>query len=259
MSQNPDTSKLLKRTGGYVRRAQASLYWERYAPVFALAAAILIIFLIGSFAGIWERIGDPWRLIALIAAIAFLIRAALKARKEKRPNQSEARRRVEADSNIHALKPIDPYFLRFVMPCALVLAMMVGYGDNYERLRRSLTPTWQSAINPSDVTYEAWVDPPEYTGRPPLYFKDKRKIDVPAGSELVARISGVKDAPRLKLGRKYLKLKRLGPRSFEARTILKETATARWRIGTKEKKWALNVFLLSPIALKMITALKNLN
>ena len=72
MSQNPDTSKLLKRTGGYVRRAQASLYWERYAPVFALAAAILIIFLIGSFAGIWERIGDPWRLIALIAAIAFL-------------------------------------------------------------------------------------------------------------------------------------------------------------------------------------------
>ena len=280
MSQNPDTSKLLKRTGGYVRRAQASLYWERYAPVFALAAAILIIFLIGSFAGIWERIGDPWRLIALIAAIAFLIRAALKARKEKRPNQSEARRRVEADSNIkhrpldvledkpaiseaawpvhyqkahnaaenlrpakwrHALKPIDPYFLRFVMPCALVLAMMVGYGDNYERLRRSLTPTWQSAINPSDVTYEAWVDPPEYTGRPPLYFKDKRKIDVPAGSELVARISGVKDAPRLKLGRKYLKLKRLGPRSFEARTILKETATARWRIGTKEKKWALNV------------------
>ena len=141
----------------------------------------------------------------------------------------------------HALKPIDPYFLRFVLPCALGLAMMVGYGDNYERLRRSLMPTWQSAINPSDVTYEAWVDPPAYTGRPPLYFKDKRKIDVPAGSELVARISGVKDAPRLKVGRKYLKLNRLGPRSFEARTILKEKTTARWRIGTKEKKWALNV------------------
>lgn len=280
MSQKSDTSTLLKRTGGYVRRALGSLYWERFAPVFALAIAILIIFLIGSFSGIWERIGDPWRLIALIVAIVFFFKAALKARKEKRPNLSEARRRVETDSNIahrpldvledkpaiseaiwpahyqkahndaenlrparwrHALKPIDPYFLRFVLPCALVLAMMVGYGDNFERLRRSLTPTWQSAINPSDVAYEAWVDPPEYTGRPPLYFKDKSKIDVPAGSELVARISGVKDAPRLKLGRKYLKLKRLGPRSFEARTILKERATARWRIGTKEKKWSLNV------------------
>ena len=280
MSQNSDTSSLLKRTGNYVRRALASLYWERYAPVFALAFAILIIFLIGSFAGIWERIGDPWRLIVLILSIVFLSKSLLKARTKKRPNLSEARRRVETDSNIehrpldvledtpaiseavwpahyqkahsaaaslrpakwrHALKPIDPYFLRFALPCALILAMMVGYGDNYERLRRSLTPTWQSPINPSDVSYEAWVDPPEYTGRPPLYFKDKQKIDVPAGSELVARISGVKDAPRLKLGRKYLKLKRLGPRSFEARAILKEKATARWRIGTKEKKWALNV------------------
>lgn len=280
MSQNPDTSKLLKRLGGYVRRAQAALYWERYAPVFALAAAISAIFLIGAFGGIWERIGDPWRLITLIAALALLVRAALRARRQKRPNLSEARRRVETDSNIrhrpldvledrpaisgeawpahyetarlsaeklrpakwrHALKPIDPYFLRFALPCALVLAMMVGFGDNYERLRRVLTPSWQSAVNPSDVRYEAWVDPPEYTGRPPLYFKDKSKIDVPAGSELVARISGVKDAPRLKLGRKYLKLKRLGPKSFEARAVLTEKTTARWRIGTQEKKWALNV------------------
>lgn len=280
MSSNPKTSTLLKRTGGYVRRAQASLYWERYAPVFAWAAAFIIIFLIGSFGGVWERIGDPWRLIALLAALAFLVKATLKARAVKPPNRSEARRRVETDSNIkhrpldvledkpaiseaawpahyknafdaaenlrpskwrHALKPIDPYFLRFALPCALGLAMMVGFGDNYERLRRSLTPSWQSPINPSNVTYEAWVDPPEYTGRPPLYFKDKQTIDVPAGSELVARISGVKDAPRLKLGRKYLKLKRLGPRSFEARAILEEKTTARWRVGTKEKKWALNV------------------
>jgi len=280
MSQTPETISLLKRTGGYVRRAQASLYWERYAPVFALAGAIIIIFLIGAFSGVWERIGDPFRLIVLMGALVILTRAVFKARRQKRPNLSEARRRVEDDSNIqhrpldvledspaisatawpahyqkaksdaenlrpakwrHALKPIDPYFLRFALPCALGLAMMVGFGDNYERLRRSLSPTWQSGINPSDVTYEAWVDPPEYTGRPPLYFKDKRKIDVPTGSELVARISGVKDAPRLKLGNKYLKLKRLGPRSFEARAILKDKTTARWRIGTSEKKWALNV------------------
>ena len=106
MSQNPDTFMLLKRTGGYVRRALASLYWERYAPVFALAAAIVIVFLIGSFAGIWERIGDPWRLIALITAIIFFAKSALKARKEKRPNQSEARRRVESESNIKH-RPLD--------------------------------------------------------------------------------------------------------------------------------------------------------
>ena len=100
MSQKPDTSLLIKRTRGYVRRAQAALYWERYAPVFALSAVILSVFLIGAFSGIWERIGDPWRLIVLAAAIFFLVKAILLSRRKKRPNQSEARRRVEADSKI---------------------------------------------------------------------------------------------------------------------------------------------------------------
>ena len=284
MSSNTDRSALIKRTGHYVRRASAQLYWELYAPVFALAIAIIAIFLIGAFAGIWERIGDPWRLIALAAALFYLGKAIFKARREKRPTRSAARRRTELDSGARhrpldvlddapaiskaawpahydnarqsadalkpsklrpALAPIDKYFLRFALPCALGLALVVGAGANYDRLRRAFSPAWQSAINPSDITYEAWVDPPEYTGRPPLYFKDKAKIDVPAGSELVARISGSKSAPRLKLkttrGTKYLKLKRLGPRSFETRTILKDKATARWQVGTQEKKWTLNV------------------
>ena len=294
MSHITDTSTLSKRLKSYVHRAWAQLYWERYAPVFALATAIIAIFLIGAFGGIWERIGDPWRLILLIIAILFLIRAALRARITSRPNLSSARRRVETDSGVqhrpldvlddspaisediwplhyktaqksaqtlkparwrHALGPIDPYYLRYILPCGVGLAMMVGFGDNTERLKRSLTPKWQSAINASDVQFEAWVDPPKYTGRPPLYFKDKKKIDVPAGSELVARISGVKNAPRLKLqttrGGKYLNLKRLGPKSFETRTILKTKATARWRIGTTQKKWALNVLPDNPPILSL--------
>jgi len=289
MPQISDISALSKRTQSYVKRAWAQLYWERYAPIFALSAVLVAVFLIGAFGGIWERIGDPWRLIALITSLIFLVMAILKASQKSRPNLSAARRRVESDSNAahrpldvlndkpainsdvwalhykkaqraaevlkpakwrHVLKPIDPYYLRFIMPCAVGLAMMVGFGDNAERLRRSLTPQWQTAINPSNVSFEAWVDPPQYTGRPPLYFKNKSKIDVPAGSELVARISGSKTAPRLKLqtsrGGKYLKLKRLGPKSFEARTILEKKSTARWRIGTKEKKWALNVLPDTP-------------
>jgi len=289
MPQISDITALSKRTQNYVRRAWAQLYWERYAPVFALSFGIIAVFLIGAFSGIWERIGDPWRLISLTAALALLILAFLKARQKQRPNLSAARRRVEHDSDAahrpldvlddkpaisrdvwplhykkaqraaealkpakwrHVLKPIDPYFLRFIIPCAVGLAMMVGFGDNAERLRRALTPQWQAAINPSDISFEAWVDPPQYTGRPPLYFKDKSKIDVPTGSELVARISGAKNAPRLKIqtsrGSKYLKLKRLGPKSFEARTILKDKSTARWRIGTQEKKWALNVLPDTP-------------
>ena len=293
MPHAPDITELSKRLSGYVRRASAQLYWERYAPVFALAALFLALFLIGTFGGIWDRLGDPWRLIALLGALYLLIRAALKARTITRPNTSAARRRVEQDSGAkhrpldtlddapaisekvwpahfakaknsaeklrpsirrHALAPIDKYYLRFVAPCALGLAMMVGFGDNGERLRRALAPSWQAAMSPNDVSFEAWVDPPDYTGRPPLYFKNKSNIDIPAGSELVARISGTKNAPRLKLssarGGKYLKLTRLGPKSFETRALVTKSGTARWRIGTFEKKWGLNVLEDTPPTLE---------
>ena len=154
MSQITDTSALSKRLIGYVRRAWVQLYWEQYAPVFALALAIIAVFLIGAFGGIWERIGDPWRLIALLVAIVFLARAFWAARQKTRPNLSAARRRVEQDSGAkhrpldvlddrpaisediwplhykqaqnsaqtlepakwrHVLGPIDPYYLRYCL------------------------------------------------------------------------------------------------------------------------------------------------
>lgn len=273
---------LIKRTRQLTLIARLRLFWERFAPVFALCSIFLIVFLIGSFGGIWERFGDPLRAIAGLVAIYMIFKASRAAAKRRLPTRSEARRRVERDSGVKhrpldtlsdapalskdlwpahyekarrasakldapigrpALAPIDPYYLRFILPIALGLSLMVGAGDNFERLRRSLTPVWQNAISPSDVTFEAWVDPPDYTGRPPIYFKNQTKIDIPAGSELVARMSGVKDATRLKLKTsrrsRYLPLTRLGPKSFEARTIINEQTTARWRVGSTEKSWAL--------------------
>jgi len=275
---------LIKKSHRFTRLALAQLYWEGYAPVFALALAIVALFLIGSFGGVWERFGDPLRAAALIFALYFLIKAILKAPAVTRPKVSAARRRVETDaglmhrpldtlddtpalsenlwpthyaqarqaaSNVErtklrpALAPIDPYFMRYAIPAALGLSLMLGSGDNLERLRRSLALAWTSGINPNDVTFDAWVDPPDYTGRPPIYFKDKRKIAIPAGSELVARITGAKDAPRLKIienrDSRYLRLERLGPESFEARAILTEDATARWRIGNRGQSWKLPV------------------
>ena len=295
-SRKPNTDEPLLIAGeAHVRRARLRLFWERYAPALATAALALLLFLAGAYVGLWQRIGDPWRLIALIFALYFILRGVISARKLRAPTLSQAARRVEHDSGIAhrpletlrdkavlnarekngtegadiwdshterarqslaqigpaksrpTLAPMDKYFLRFIAPLALLLAVFVGFGDNGERLRRALSPTWQSALNPAKVTFDAWVDPPDYTGRPPVYFKGKQTVDIPAGSELVARIQGAKDAPRLKLkgagllGRKYLKLKRLGPDSFEARTILTEDVTASWRVGTKRREWKLVV------------------
>ncbi|MGB0908646.1 MAG: DUF4175 family protein, partial [Maricaulaceae bacterium] len=78
---------------------------------------------------------------------------------------------------------------------------------------------------------------------------------IPAGSELVARISGSKSAPRLKIisnGRsKYLPLKRLGPDSFEVRSTLDHNAKAQWRAGQRVQSWDINVLTDMPPTLSI--------
>lgn len=271
---------LRKKAGSLIRRAGIYLHWEQYSPVFARAALLLGLFMVGSFAGLWQWIGDPWRLILLIAALVYLAIAFNKARKLKRPNRSAAMRRVEEDSEVShrpldtlfdkpaisengwaehylkaenkieqleharlrpALAKVDKYYLRFIVPSLIVLSLMVGTSDNFERLRHSLTPGWISGAMGDVITFEAWIDPPEYTGRPPVYFKNIERLEVPEGSELVARIIGTKSPPRLKLasrkGSRHLALTRIGPESFEVRTIVKDSSQASWRIGQTRKNW----------------------
>ncbi len=271
---------LRKKAGSLIRRAGIYLHWEQYSPVFAKAALLLGLFLIGSFGGLWQWIGDPWRLILLIAALIYLAIAFNKARKLKRPNRSAAMRRVEKDSDVShrpldtlfdqpaisedgwaehyrkaedeiealgkprlrpALGKVDKYYLRFIVPSLLVLSLMVGTSDSFERLRHSLTPGWVHGAMGDNVTFEAWIDPPEYTGRPPVYFKNTERLEVPEGSELVARIIGTKSPTRLKLssrkGSRHLALTRIGPESFEVRTIVKDPSKASWRIGQTRKAW----------------------
>ena len=262
-THGPTPRKLGKKAQSLARRAYWQLLWECYAPVLALGVLLLTVFLIGAAGGIWQRIGDPWRLIVLIIALGFFARGILKAQRKLAPTHSQALRRVEQDSGLDhrpfdalvdteaatnvesmawrthisnakakvenasaprrrpALSLIDKYYMRFIAPCALVLALMVGAGDNYERIRAGFMPTWQKGMSAKHARYEAWIDPPEYTGRPPSYFKGEKQLTAPEGSEFVARISGVRQAPRLIIRdgsrTRRITAKRLGPKSFEAR------------------------------------------
>ena len=285
MSDAPEIYQpLFKRLARYTQIARARLIWERYMPVLAKGLLALTLFIITTYLGIWERLGDPWRAIAVLVSLAYLSQSVWKATKVTFPSRSDARRRAERDSgqshrpldtlddrpalskelwpahyqkalqqaeNIAApkghaaLAKIDPYYLRYIAPTALLAASFYVAGFGGERLRYALTPSWQSAIHPSKVSFEAWIDPPAYTGRPPIYFKDRRKIDVPAGSEFVVRASGAKDLPRPKLRSGwrsvFLPLKQLGEKSFEARIDITKSARADWRIGMKRQSWILNL------------------
>ena len=282
MSENLD--KLIQSTERLVTRAHLRLFWEGYAPVLAPGFLALGGFTLGAWLGIWQWIGDPIRLIALLVTLFFLARSILRALRLRRPTLSDARRRVEADSHqahrpldvlddrpalsadvwpahqkqalvqAEALGPakskpalslIDPYYLRFALPAALVLGAIYMAGFSFDRLRKAVSPQWQSPIRSSQVTYEAWIDPPSYTGRPPIYFKEGADVAVPAGSEFVARISGVKTAPRPRLidgwRSRFLTPKRLGAKSFEVTQIIDDTARVEFRVGLSRKSFALNV------------------
>ena len=282
MSENLDS--LIKTTQRLVMRARIRMFWEIYTPTLASGFLALSLFILGAWLGVWQWIGDPIRLIAFAITLFFLARSILRALKLRVPTASDARRRVEIDSNqshrpldvlsdrpalsadvwpahqktalkqAKALGParprpavslIDPYYLRFILPVLLFLSAIYMAGFSFERLRAAVSPTWQSSIRSSQINYEAWIDPPSYTGRPPIYFKDDADVAVPAGSEFVARVSGVKTAPRPRLVKglrsRFLKTKRLGAKSFEIREIIDDTSHVEFRVGLSRKSFALNV------------------
>lgn len=282
MSENLDS--LIHSTQRLVTRARWRLFWETYAPTLAPGFLATALFILGAWLGIWQWIGDPVRLIAVLITLFFLTRSILRTVRLKMPSHSDARRRVEHDSDqahrpldvlddrpalsaeawpahqktalkqANALKPakakpalslIDPYYLRFALPSALLIGAIFMSGFSFERLRSSLSPTWQSPIRSSQISYEAWIDPPSYTGRPPIYFKYGTDVAVPAGSEFVARVSGVKSAPRPRLvtgwRTRFLTPERLGAKSFEVTEIINETSLVEFRVGLSRKSFTLNV------------------
>jgi len=194
MSENLD--KLIQSTERLVARARLRLFWETYAPVLAPGFLALGLFIIGAWMGIWQWIGDPIRLIALTVTVFFLARSILRGLRLRLPTYSDARRRVERDSQqshrpldvledrpalsadawpahqqqalkqAEALRPadprpalslVDPYYLRFAIPAILTVAAIYMAGFSFERLRKAVSPNWQSPIRSSQVSYEAWI------------------------------------------------------------------------------------------------------
>lgn len=117
-------------------------------------------------------------------------------------------RTVDAAKNLKAgyahprLAARDPRALRFAALLAALIAF-VSAGD--DRLARTLSAfDWRSPAGGVPPRMDAWVTPPPYTGRPPLFLTSSRAEEasaavapdaeqthkIPAGSVLVIRTSG---------------------------------------------------------------------
>ena len=274
------TTALPTRLTRLATLARLRLFWEIYAPVLALPALVLAIYFILTVLGLWEVAGDPLRLLALIATVGVIVRGGLAARRLRMPTRSDALRRLETTAGlahrpldtlqdhavlapdlwpahvskartqantIHrvgrrpALSLIDRYGLRILMPIALGLAIFMAFGMSLERMRQSLSPTWLAPTNPYAVTFEAWVDPPDYTGRPPIYAQGDAVIRAPEGSTLVVRASGASNLPRPRYigerGSRFLSPSTLGRNSVEVRTRIESSGQLDWRIGPRRQQF----------------------
>lgn len=90
-----------RRLAAQIFRARAALLWERAAPVLAPVLAALSVYLILALFGVFERFGDPWRLLSLLALLLAGGWGAGRALAGWRaPSQRDAERRVEDDSGL---------------------------------------------------------------------------------------------------------------------------------------------------------------
>ncbi|WP_127088772.1 TIGR02302 family protein [Aquabacter cavernae] len=100
-----------------------------------------------------------------------------------------------------ALATRDPRAYRALALLAVVATFFLASGEHLSRLKAAFD--WRGVVTPKAYRLDAWIDPPGYTGRPPVVLPGLRSDDptqthaaaltVPAGSTLVVRTVGLDD------------------------------------------------------------------
>ena len=136
---------------------------------------------------------------------------------------------------------IDPLRLRFALPVLLIAALALNWGQAQSRLLSAFDPDYGSLFGAESVRIEAWVAPPEHTGRAPIFLKDEQtEIRVPAGSVMTLRVQAP-SAPRLRIrnsdGRQTKPFEATPDGAFEAVTEIAGDSSVSVRWWGERKAW----------------------
>jgi uncharacterized protein (TIGR02302 family) len=91
----------------------------------------------------------------------------------------------------------DPYAIRALVVMLLVASFVFAGGERFKRVASAFD--WRGMVAPVNYRIDAWVTPPNYTGRPPVLLpgirtgepvKQVGTVSVPVGSVLTIRASG---------------------------------------------------------------------
>jgi uncharacterized protein (TIGR02302 family) len=113
--------------------------------------------------------------------------AVWQAHKDRMAKRAAAAQPVAPDLRLSSR---DPFSLRYVALTAFVMAVLFG---SFWRVTTvaGLAPGAAEAM-PAGPTWEAWAQPPAYTGKPSLYLNDitAEVLEVPTGTRLQIRLYG---------------------------------------------------------------------
>ena len=231
---------LLRRA---IKRARASLFWERLWPLVAALLTAVGLFLAFSWAGLWLALSPLARAIALSVFGLLVLAAMVPLLLVRFPSLYEGLRRIDRNSGqqhrpatamadeiaANGHDPIsralwqahierallasrrlkagwpsprlalrDPMAFRALVLLLVVVSFFAASGERWKRITAAFD--WQGVIAPANFRVDAWVNPPLYTGRPPVMLPGARPGDVqqtanapvavPAGSQLIVRATG---------------------------------------------------------------------
>ena len=117
--------------------------------------------------------------------------------REQRERTLASIKRIRAGLPSPRLPIHDPWALRALVMVMLVAAYFAA-GDE-RTLRIAAAFDWNGVLAPANVRVDAWVTPPDYTGKPPVILSANRDaaspdsgapLPVPSGSTLLVRSSG---------------------------------------------------------------------
>ncbi|PKP80924.1 MAG: hypothetical protein CVT79_12975 [Alphaproteobacteria bacterium HGW-Alphaproteobacteria-18] len=115
---------------------------------------------------------------------------------------------------------LDPYRLRYLVPLAVVALAVIAGPAGPGRVARAISPDLGALAGADRMIVEAWVTPPDYTGRAPIFLQAGMKdVRVPIGSEVTLRTQAP-SSPKLILRgdkRKTMRFKQTPEGAYEAR------------------------------------------
>ncbi len=144
----------------------------------------------------------------------------------------------------------DSRALRGALLVALGAAVVIAGPEAGRRLLRGAMPALPEVPPPPASVIQAWITPPAYTGVAPVFLRmEQREVSVPAGSHLVANVTGGNGEPSLVLGGEVTPFRALDAGSWQAERDLAASGTLSVRRSSGDQSWTLTAIPdLLPVA-----------